>query len=199
MKARAKKIAEHEKYAVDAFKNHVIRQDLNQGLFRSWRCGAPDDSNHHFHVTTTPGRIFVAGDNGTMVWERNPDMIPWVRGSIHSIDYFASKVPNEIPVEEWDVDVAREWVQDQILEENEERDEDNEEGTNERISKYQELLEILSDDEVYEHEFYRALSDSGLNDGCDWPDFTNYTSNFLWCREDLKWFLANLPAEVAAT
>lgn len=186
--ARSMRIAKHERYAVDAFKNHVIRQDLNQWLFRSWRCGAPGDSNHHFHVTTTPGRIFVAGDNGTMVWERTDDMIGWVRRSINSIDYFASKVPHEIKTREWDADVARDWLESEIVEAKTDPDADSD--------RVQELRRLLADelhDEANEHSFSMALYESGVADGCDWPDLTNYTSNFLWCREDLKWFLAHLP------
>ncbi len=190
--ARSQKIAKHERYAADAFKNHVIRQDLNQGLFRSWRCGAPDDSNHHFHVTTTPGRIFIAGDNGTMVWERTDDMIGWCRGSIKSIEYFASKVPHEIKTREWDADVARDWLQAEICDERA-----HDEPDNQRLYLLGNLLEEL-DDEANEHSFSVALYESGVADGCDWPDLTNYTSNFLWCREDLKWFLAHLGSEAAA-
>ena len=189
MNARAKKIAQHEKYAADAFKNHVIRQDLNQGLFRSWRCGAPDEGNHHFHVTTIPGRIFVSGDNGTMVWERNRDMIPWCRGAIGSIEYFAEKVPSEIPTHEWDANVAREWLRNEIVDEKAQDEPDPQ-----RITQLRDLLAELHD-EASEHSFSAALSESGVNDGCDWPNLTNYTSNFLWCREDLKWFLANLQEQ----
>jgi len=181
--ARAKKIAKHERYAADAFKRHVIRQDLDQGLFRSWRCGAPDDGNHHFHVITAPGRIFVAGDNGTMVWERCENMIPWCRGAINSIDYFAEKVPSEIPTRQFDRDVARDWVNLQIIEDSD----------HENDAKYRQLLDVLDNEELHDHEFSKELHESGLVDGCDWPDFRNWTSNFLWCREDLKWFLANLP------
>lgn len=189
--ARSRKIAQHERYALSAFKNHVIRQDLNQGLFRSWRCGAPDDSNHHFHVTTTPGRIFVAGDNGTMVWERTEDMIPWCRGSINSIEYFASKVPHEIKTREWDADVARDWLQREIEDAKADADADSE-----RIRELTFLLNDELHDEANEHSFCVELYESGVNDGGDWPDLTNYTSNFLWCREDLKWFLAHLTEVV---
>ena len=193
MNARAKKIEHHEWMASKSFRNHVIRQDLNQGLYRSWRCGAPDCGNHHFYVTTTPGRIMVYGDNVTMIWERNEDIIPWARGSINSIEYFSSKVPQEISTHEWDADIAREWLIEQLREKNHEDEPDSE-----RIKLLKELYSELHD-EATEHSFGAALYQSGVNDGCDWPDFTNYTSNFLWCREDLKWFLANLPAEVAAT
>lgn len=186
LNARQKKIEHHEWMAATAFKDHVIREDLNRGLFRSWRCGRPGDSCHHFHVTTTPGRIFVAGDNGTMVWERNPDMVKWVRGSINSIGYFASKVPHDIPTTEWDAEVAREWLVDELRDENQSDDPDSE-----RIRLLKELHGELHD-EATEHSFCTALYESGVNDGCDWPDFKNWTSNFLWCREDLKWFLANL-------
>lgn len=190
MNARARKIAQHEKYAAQAFKRHVIAQHLNQGLFRHWRCADPDSGNHAFNVTTIPGRIIVTGDNGTMVWERCEDMIPWCRGAINSIEYFAEKVPSEIPTHEWDADVAREWLTERLREAN-----DNDKPNSDLIKELKRLYRDELHDEANDHSFSHELHESGVIDGEDWPDLSNYTSNFLWCREDLKWFLANLPKE----
>lgn len=49
--------------------------------------------------------------------------------------------------------------------------------------------------------FMQTLHDSPLCTDCDWmPDLTDWTSNFLWCREAVKWFCENWdgPNEVKA-
>ncbi len=35
------------------------------------------------------------------------------------------------------------------------------------------------------------IHQSGIADGCDYPDFDNWTHGYLWCREAIKWFLGN--------
>lgn len=166
--------------AVSAFKDHKIQCLLDNGLYRHWRCGRDKSSVYQFHIVTFPGRLIVAGDVGFLALEREPDMLPWCRGSLESTSYFAEKVPRSIQTEEWSDDVARAWVL-------EEREDDPESMTAALVAN---LLNAL---EMGEAEFKTTLADSDLLHGCDWPRFTDYTSEFLWCREAVRWFLANLP------
>ena len=73
-------------------------------------------------------------------------------------------------------------------------------GSGEVVGRKFKLLELRDEletgglnGEMSEHEFGMALYESSINDGCDWPDLKVYNSNFLWCREAIKWLLANMP------
>jgi len=190
--ARETRIAQFADSAARWFKDHEVEVLLDQGLFRCWRCAKKGDSAYAFMVTTIPGRIIVVGDIGEIIVERTSDMIPWCRSSINSIDYFEEKVPNSIKTVEYDSEVAREWVESEIaiqqgLLAEEDGDEYPDENAIAEISnimeQYRDLLPLVDE----EHRFIQELYDSGLIDGCDWPDLTNYNANFLWCREAIKW------------
>lgn len=181
-------VARHAEMAATAFSKHVLTERLNQGMFRSWRCAQPDRWAHGFDITTTPGNLFITGDIGDLIVSRTEDMIAWARGSIHSIGYFAEKVPHDIPTKVWSSDRAKEWIKEEIRSLKEERRDPRDEA---RITKlYQELREELHD-EADEHTFSKALYESRLVD--DWPDLRVWNSNFLWCREAVKWLLDHLP------
>lgn len=187
LNARDKRIQDHARWAAEAFKDHVIEERLNNGMYRHWRCRRPGgDSAYWFDVTTTPGSIIVTGDIGELIVRRTEDMIAFCRGSINSIDYFAEKVPHSIPTDEFDMDVAEEWIDEQI------RNAADYCYDSDDLEKLEELKHGL--DETSEGSFARDLWDSGLNDGGDFPNVRNYNSNFLWCREALVWLIAHLPA-----
>ncbi len=186
LSARDRRVAESEQWAARNFAGHVITERLSQGMFRSWRCQTPGDWNCAFDLTTTPGHLIITGDIGDLIVTRTEDMLVWSRTAVHSIDYFAEKVPHAIPTREWDRDVVAEWVAAELAEEQAQDELDQK-----RIAEWQELADVISDDEIHEGGFADALSTAGLIDGCDWPTLTNWTRNFLWCREAVKWFLAN--------
>lgn len=189
MTARLRKVKQHEGFATKAFAEHELKVLYSDGLYRHWRCQKQGTSNYYFDVITVPGWIFIKGDIGFLSVARVDDMIPWCRGSIESIDYFAEKVPKEIRTEEYDHELAAEWIRDEIADAPNCYDESSE--IEKRIAELQEL----SDPERFnEHEFKQELYDSRLIDGCDFPSFDNYTSSFLWCREALKCFLRLLDA-----
>ena len=183
LSARDKKIAAHREMAELAFRDHVLTVRHEHGLFASWRCAKPNDGAYAFNITIEQGRIFVTGDVGALVVERTDNMIAWCRGAIRDIHYLAQKVPHEIQTTEWCPDVVRELL-DELLQKAE-----NELSTDE-IEERQELVWSLRDlIEEGEGVFCHELSDSGLFDGCDWPDLENWKSRFLWCRECIRWFL----------
>lgn len=177
-----KRIALHAELAAKAFAHHKITQKLNEGLYRSWRCGAEQSSFYHFHITTIPGYLFVTGDIGELIVSREADMIAWCRLAIDDLRYFASKMPSQIVKREYDPDVARAWI-DELLA--------NVDGSYRSIdlAKLTELRELADDP----HQFQQELHEEQFCDGADCPDFNNYTSNYLWCREAIKWLLERLP------
>lgn len=182
--ARQRRIDHIHEFAVKNFANHKIEQRLNQGMFRSWRCKADGTWVRGFDITTTPGTIIVTGDIGELIVQRSDDMIAWARGSVHSIDYFAEKVPRSMETGEFCVEVAKEFLSELRSDLRDTGDLDEE--TKDKIA---ELRNILDGDEVA--DFQTELYLSGLVDGCDMPNLKNYTSNFLWCREAVIWFCEN--------
>lgn len=178
-----RRIAAHAGWAAEAFKDHKIELRLNQGLYRHWRCAKPGDGNHSFSITTIPGSILVTGDIGTLVVERETEMIHWCKTAIRDVHYFASKVPQEFKKYEYDPDMARRYIAEE-LQSDELSEEDRET-----------LLDLQEDCDDGELDFKRCLHESGYIDGCDFPDLDNYTSSFLWCREAIKWFLAHYETE----
>lgn len=189
--ARQRRINQIHEFAAKHFANHKIEQRLNHGMFRSWRCKADGTWVHGFDITTMPGTLIVTGDIGELIVQRSDDMIAWARGSVHSIDYFAEKVPRSMETGEFCVEVAKEFL-------SELRQDLDESGyLNEaKRDAIAELRHILDGDEIA--DFQTELYLSGLVDGCDMPNLKNYTSNFLRCREAVIWFLANWKDEEPA-
>lgn len=179
--ARQKRIDEVHAYAVKAFAEHQVTQTLAEGVFRYWWCAKPDRCEYNFSVTTTPGRLIIAGDIGFLAVERTFNMIAWARSAVNSIGYFAEKVSHEIPTRQYDPEVAKEWCGDFMREVRKEKP-DNWKA---KIDKVNDLLNSVDD----EHWFQQNLYDSCLVDGCDFPDLKNWTHSFLWCREAMMWLL----------
>lgn len=182
----------HAKLAADAFRDHQCRVMLDSYPYRHWRCAQPANCAYWFDVITGPGWLLVRGDVGELLVQRTHDMIAWSRSAINSIGYFAEKVPREIETEVFCQDVAREWIREEMRQ-TREWTPDREE----RRRRYAILLDLRDALEYGEgeHAFYRAISESGICDGCDFPRLTNWASSFLWCRECVKWLLANMPSE----
>lgn len=173
-----KKIQAVSEFAREAFQDHEVVQTLDNGFYRSWKCYKPGTCFYAFTVTTIPGHIIVTGDVGDLIVSRTEDMIGWCKGSIQSIDYFASKVPHSIPTKGYDSEVALEWLEEQA----------KEEGLSPaELSIVQNLKDCVDDQE----ELFRGLSCCGMLDG-DYPTPENFNSNFLWCREAIKFLLENV-------
>lgn len=185
--ARQRLIDKIHGFAVKNFAEHKIEQRLSQGMYRSWRCAKADSCEFAFEITTLPGTLLVTGDIGELIVQRTEDMLAWAERAVYSIDYFAGKVPHALPTTQWCPDVAWEWLEELAAEEVEE-----EEDKAERVEKIADLRSCLEDGS---DAFFRELSDSRLIDGCDYPDLTNWTSNFLWCREAVIWFIERKEAE----
>jgi hypothetical protein len=171
--------------AAKAFAEHAVTVEREDGLYRHYRCARPGTGNYAFHVVTFPGRLIVCGDIGDMAWERCPDMIEWAADAVESIGYFAEKVWRSIEVREWCEAVARAVVE----EEHADRVRDLDEGESEAREKLDEVRdELLAAIDSGEHAFVDAYYQSDWYDG-DFPNLRGFTSEFLWCREAVRWFL----------
>lgn len=204
MHARLKRWQDHENRAEKVFAEHTIEQRLDQGLFRSWRCKRPGSWNYGFDVTTIPGSLIVTGDMGVMVFEREADMLPWLKTGIRNNerDYMAGKVHRDIKVREYCPEVAREEIVEigrRIKPDNFPRIFTSSTGRmdyKQVKERFKEMLGRESDIDIHdEHSVKSALYESGFVDGGDFPSLDDYTSNYLWIFSALKWFVANLPAE----
>lgn len=185
MNARQKRINDIADMAKQNFKDHIITTRLHQGPFRNWHCRTIGREAYSFMVTTIPGRIYVNGDVGDIVLEREYDMLRWARSSIDSIDYFFEKALGK--VEEYDPAMAKEWVKEALVEAA------SNDRTPEQIVELEEIYE--GDDYMDEYAFKHRLINEDLCDPAEPPTCENFTYSALWCREAIKWLLAHLPPE----
>ncbi len=188
-----KRIQQVSELAKNAFKDHSIKLDWSapSGCAKSWLCTNNGSSIYGFRLTAFPYVLMTNGDLGTLVVERNPDMISWARQAIHSIDYFASKVSRDIEVKEYDPEIA-EIVIKELL--NEFKNEDDYPSPSYLSLSYQESLDHYHDQFEYldydnYHAVCTAIYESGFFDGSDFPDLMNFKHSFLWQRESMIWAL----------
>ena len=185
MNATQARVNQIRQRAADAFAQHETSMQLNDGVFRSWLCKRPGTGIYAFRVTTWPGHLAVTGDIGELIVARLHDMLKWVPGAIDSIQYFAEKVPQAIPTREYDADVAREAVQHEI-----------ELARESEMEAQAHALEDFLVNQSWHFEdascFYRGLQDIDGYVMDDPPDTRNWTSNFLWCREAIRWLMVRL-------
>jgi hypothetical protein len=174
-----------------AFKDHVIELRSRDGVYRTWRCGKPEESIYHFIITTIPGSLIITGDLGSMIVSRHYDMLPWCRGSCESTGYFAEKVPREFQTSEFSYAVLKKWMEDTRKDygDLDEDDPDDNEQI-ERRDRFEELCENVSED-ISEREAYEVFEEY-FDDPPDWTEFTN---RFLWLREAIRWFVTNCKDE----
>ena len=186
--------AEIAENAAKAFANHVVTVELEQGLYRHYRCAKPGTGTYAFHIVTFPGRLIVSGDIGNMAWSRCPDMLEWAAGAIGSTGYFAEKTWGSIEVREWSEDACREVVEQEHKDHIDDQAVTNTEGRSvaevakdtEKANEIRDRLLRRIDDG--EHAFATAYYESDWYGG-DFPNVSQYTAEFLWCREAVRWFL----------
>lgn len=164
------------------FADHVITERSRQGVFRSWKCAKPNSWTYGFYITTIPGTIIVTGDIGDLIVQRVYDMLPFSRRSCGDTGYFASKVPHAIPTKEFSRDLAKEWIIEQLKDE-----EDLLTPENRTLLKSVFKTGMIDDcgpERLYE-ELYPIWQ------GNDPPSWNDYTNNFLWCRDAIRWFVTH--------
>lgn len=188
----------HDVWRLEAARNfardsaeHVVQQCHRDGdVVKLWRCGRPQSSVFMFYVCSAPHCLMTYGDMGECMWCRDPEMIPFVRGSIDSVGYFAEKVPASIVIREYKKELVTEWL-DTV------KDEWIEQGSGWSDEQEQALSGLR--DEWSWHEdfdgFRRAIWESELYvDSECMPDLRGFTYRYLWICEGLKWFVGKLDA-----
>lgn len=189
-RVRYNTITLHERLAKEAFSRHRIHVVSRGDKVSCYRCASPDTNIHSFCITLIPGSLIVNGDIGELIVSRSPDMLSWSNRAIRDIAYFASKVAPAIPTKQFDAAVAEALVEGLRLEADATQDSESAEGLDDALD----ALEDGGPD-----DFCRALADAGYYRDYDFPDLKNWTSNFLWCREAVKWFIDHLENQKDTT
>jgi hypothetical protein len=190
----ADRVRDVARRAIKDLAKHVATQTLDAGLYRAWKCGEPGNCINAFEVVTGPGWLLIRGDMGTCLWERTNDMLGWCRGSINSLGYFAEKVSREIKIKEYDPDIAKAWLLDQIIDFWNDHHGDDMDA--DEWHQWKEITDLYRDGDPSEKlDWERDVMDTGINDGGDYPDWRNYTYHFLWQREALKWLFAEITKQ----
>jgi len=187
-------IADVQQRIKNDLKDHVITQRHRDGdPGRLWRCAKPGTNNLSFTVHAPPGWLMITGDMGECMWSRHYDMLPFIRGSIGSLEYFSEKASRDCVIREKRTELAEEWVEEQESGE-EWEDYHGEPMTEEDKEKIQEIREAYEEYNSVE-ALQNAAYESGLYDSCSYlPSCEFYSFHYLWKIEALKWFIAKLDA-----
>lgn len=191
---RQKREDEIRRISSKRFKDFIIEEQYRIGVNRSWICRDPKSWDCSFTITTIPYHLIVTGDLGDLIVSRSYDMLPWCRGSAHSTEYFAEKVPHGYQTHEFCHEVLREWICDKISEYQDCIKEDPS-----CARDYRDRLTILHDtlsdgvENDYEGYFIRHLEDIWID---EIPNWHAPTERFLWLRDAVAWFCSNHDEEV---
>ena len=168
---------------------YVVQQlHRDDDIVKLWRCGKPQSSTYMFYLCSAPNCLMVYGDMGEYMWQRHYDMIPFIRGSVHSLDYFSEKVPRGIKIRTDYLELVDEWF-DEVKQSRIDYGEDWTEEHDEELSELKDVWNSYQD----VSEFKTALYSSKLyRDYEDVPRTEFYTFQYLWIVEALKWFITQL-------
>jgi len=82
-----------ERYAKDAFAEHILTPEQTEGPVKMWLCHKPGMGMYHFRVISAPGMLTVYGDIGdNILAASDKDLIPWLRSAVKSPDYLMGKI-----------------------------------------------------------------------------------------------------------
>lgn len=101
---------------------HALKVEQGEGVARSWLCRNPKGGNAWFRVVAAPDMMAIYGDVADRIVYRigTGDIIPWVRGAVHSRGYFVSKMPGA--KREFDPDSVEEVMIEILQDHRENRD-----------------------------------------------------------------------------
>lgn len=174
---------------ISKYPDFAVKQlHRDNDVVKLWRCGRPGSSNCEFYVCSSIGCLMVYGDMGEYMWQRHRDMIPFIRGSIGSLNYFSEKVPSGIEIKTGHPELVDEWFEDVKADRIEYGDDwgDNEDEALEELKEFWEYNGNVD-------AFLWQYADSVLNTDCeDFPKVEFYTFHYLWIIEGLKWFIQQL-------
>lgn len=201
-KARSKE-SQIAELADSVFASHQIEQRMYHfeafdRYYGHWVCtkNGKGSNIYRFDIQHKPGTVTVTGDVGHLIIERSANMIAWCRGAVGSIGYFAEKVPRAIPTREPSQDKRQEYYDMMFIPCLAYCGEAGYNAWGQAIAAPEDrehwidLREELAWKIDGPHDvFMSTLYESPLCRDSEWlPDLTDWTSNFLWCREAVKWF-----------
>jgi hypothetical protein len=174
-----RKVRQVKEFAERAFSEHVIECKHNDGVYRHFDCGKPGGgSSYRFFITTFPGTLTVTGDIGDLMVQRVYDMFEWAPDSVRSFEYFAEKVVAG-KVKVYDPELVMEEIESL-----------REQASEEDKKLINDLIMYVDPSDMHYTAYH--IYNSGLFNGCDFPNFETWDSNFLWCREAVEWFFENM-------
>lgn len=167
----------------------VKRVSAPSDVVQLYRCGS-ESSAFSFHVCIMPDVLLVYGDMGEYIWTRpNTNMLNWAKGSINSIDYFSSKVPDNIVINEVYSGLVDEWYNGFPESYENYTGENWEDDMQEELDGIYRVFTGSGDINAFKNEFYES---NFCDDGDNIPDCEYYTPQYLWVLEGLKWFFGQL-------
>ena len=188
---REKLLKRAQSQSANTFKDpEFVVQQLHRDddVVKLWRCGKPQSSVYSFYICSSLHCLMVYGDMGECMWQRHPDMIPFIRGSAKSLDYFSEKVPRNIEIKQEYNELVQEWfaeVKQEYIDRGSEWDDECQQALDDIKERYGWYEDI--------NHFRTALYESCLyNDFEDMPSLRYYTYHYLWIVEGLKWFITEL-------
>jgi len=178
-------------------KDHEVKVELDQKVFRHLVCKKPGTGIHGFTITTWPGYLAITGDMGSFLFSRLEDMFEFFRGERDpwriSFGYWAEKcqaVDRQDGFRQYSPEKARrvllswmqEWpdvIREQALE---------------YLSPYMENEYSLrsaaaqfsaeTEDDAERYDFQDLFE----------VDFTDYTWHFIWCCYAIDWAIKKYDA-----
>lgn len=170
--------------ATKSFASHQITRRHDSELLRWYCCQKPGTWIYGFHVTFTPGWVFISGDIGHLALCRMDDMLPWLRSVFNgAIDfrYIAEKAPTCITTRRWTAEAAQVAVYACC----------EDLGISREAAS--ELAEGFSDEYEWNSIVVPKLFEMGGPLECN-P--TDWAPEFLWCVYGLRTFVRLIDEEV---
>lgn len=176
-----------ERFAKDVAE-HVITIKHSHGLYRHYRCQRPRSWCMGFDIVAWPGSLCYTGDMGDYLFQRTDNMVEFMRTAVRDRGYAAQKCVTKHDIKEWREDLFRKALADRLKEAKTIRVMRH--GSFRDESVLDKIREITAAYDEYssQHDAVKAMYESGLWDGCDLPECTDYTHAFLWCLHAIQWF-----------
>lgn len=167
----------------------------DDGLYRHLQFKAPDRSSYWFNLITWPSVLTISGDMGCFVFARVEDMFEFFRGNRINPQYWAEKVRADSGVTDYDEDLLRKQVTEDLK--------TAEEGypgvtaawtekVNGVFAEYYTTTENDARAALNDFEFLPE-GDKGepfrFQEVWEW-DLRTYTHQFLWCCHAIQWGIA---------
>lgn len=188
--------------AIDAdqrLRDHRIQVLRADGLYRHYRCRNSGSCIDGFDIVTWPGSLCYTGDMGDFLFQRTDDMVAFMGRACRSPSYAAEKcVASGHERVLGGVYEFRREVLVELLDEAREEQRGSRHPERDLDAELDEILEAYDECQSPD-DAYRAIHESRLWDGSDFPSCETFTFRFLWCLRAIGWFTNNLKSRTEAS